>query len=409
MYLLAIDIRCFFLLSWLIAVSAEASSRVVATFRSGSSVNNVLVANDKVYVGAVNRLYCLHATNLSLIDEAVTGPVLDSPLCNPELTSCVGPRSSIVDTDNYNKILQVLPGTDGILACGSVRQGICEIRDAGNLRRTIRNSTVPVAANSANASTVSLLGKDSERIYVAATYSYDTPYREGFPAIATRLTSSLLPINSGSIEGEAAVYIRAEYRTRFRVQYIAAFLDEHYVYFATVQNKYVQAPSIANPTVSRLVRVCQNDDKYVSYSEIEIQCRGDDNALFGRLQALVRVDEELIGIFTDSDGRRSAICIFQLPKIRLTFFYNIDRCRAGTDTIGLPHIGRDSKCFNKSHLPLAEDTCQLGVGGAIEASQVAAVQYKDRVLRCLDARVVNEHTLVLLGTDAGEIMQVIAA
>lgn len=91
--------------------------------------------------------------------------------------------------------------------------------------------------------------------------------------------------------------------------------------------------------------------RYVSYSEIEIQCRGDDNALFGRLQALVRVDEELIGIFTDSDGRRSAICIFQLPKIRLTFFYNIDRCRAGTDTIGLPHIGRDSKCFNVSDDP----------------------------------------------------------
>lgn len=63
--------------------------------------------------------------------------------------------------------------------------------------------------------------------------------------------------------------------------------------------------------------------------------------------------------------------------------------------------------IQKSHLPLAEDTCQLGVGGAIEASQVAAVQYKDRVLRCLDARVVNEHTLVLLGTDGGEIMQVI--
>lgn len=70
-----------------------------------------------------------------------------------------------------------------------------------------------------------------------------------------------MPINSGSIDGEAAVHIRAEYRSRFHINYIAAFRDERYVYWAAVQNKYVQAPSLANPLVSRLIRVCQDDDK----------------------------------------------------------------------------------------------------------------------------------------------------
>lgn len=64
---------------------------------------------------------------------------------------------------------------------------------------------------------------------------------------------------------------------------------------------------------------------------------------------MTQVDGKLIGIFTDDENKQdSAICFFSLEKIRLTFWYNIDRCRGGTDTIGLPHIGRDSKCINVS-------------------------------------------------------------
>lgn len=87
--------------------------------------------------------------------------------------------------------------------------------------------------------------------------------------------------------------------------------------------------------------------RYVSYSEIEIQCRsGADNTNFNVLKAIKRIDEDLIGLFSGPEERNSAICIFNMPKIRLTFWYNIDRCRSGTDSIGLPHIGRDAKCIN---------------------------------------------------------------
>lgn len=62
--------------------------------------------------------------------------------------------------------------------------------------------------------------------------------------------------------------------------------------------------------------------------------------------------------------------------------------------------------FQKSHLPLAEDTCLLGVGGTIEASQVAAVQYSDRILTSVAARSIQEHVIVVIGTAGGEILQV---
>lgn len=54
---------------------------------------------------------------------------------------------------------------------------------------------VPVAANDPDSSTVAEVSKDGEKIFVAASYTFDTPYRESFPAIATRaLSNGLLPV-----------------------------------------------------------------------------------------------------------------------------------------------------------------------------------------------------------------------
>ncbi|TMS39516.1 hypothetical protein L596_006026 [Steinernema carpocapsae] len=379
----------------------DANPRVLSTYQAKTSINNVVLSGGKVYVGAINRLLSLNSTDLSLIHEVDTGPVLDSPFCNFDASSCIR-ASTLKETDNHNKILHVTSA--GLLACGSVRQGVCDTRSLQNIHDVLQSGTVPIAANSANSSTVSLIG-ESGFLHVAATYSSDSPYRENFPAIATREPPLFYTINSGSIEGEAAVQIRAEYRSRFRVKYVGAFFDEHYVYYASVQNKYVQAPSLANPLVSKIIRICANDQRYVSYSEIELQCRGADNANFNIIQGLSLEQDRLIGIFTDGSESRSAICIFDMQKVRLTFWYNIDRCRGGTLTRGLPHIGRDSKCTNKSHLPLSEDTCQLGVGGSIEADSVATVQFSDKVLTSVAARSIGKTTLVVVGSKSGEILQ----
>uniref|UniRef100_A0AC34RI63 Sema domain-containing protein n=1 Tax=Panagrolaimus sp. JU765 TaxID=591449 RepID=A0AC34RI63_9BILA len=331
--------------------------------------------------------------------------MLDSYLCNAELTSCIGPRAkeNIVQTNNTNKILHRLP--NGLLVCGSVRQGTCEIRSLDNLSQIISKSTVPVAANARNASTVSMVDDAGEKLFVAATYSYDSPYREGVPAVTTRLLYNFQPINSGGIESESAVTIRAEYRARFLVNYIGVFRHNKFVYWATVQNKYVGSTAYSKK-VTKLIRVCQDDDKYVSYSEIEIQCRSEDNTNFNILKAISFVGNKLVGVFTDDEtAKDSAICIFRMEQIQVTFWWNIDRCRSGTETIGLPHIGRDSKCINKSHLPLGEDTCLLGVGGTIEASQLAAVVFPNRILTTVGARVVDDKGIVIAGTNEGEIIQ----
>lgn len=176
----------------------------------------------QLVVGAVNRLYLLDSEKLLIVSNTTTGPLMDSPLCNPELSSCVGSRDSIVETDNHVKVLHyirdktdsssggrnqsaVVDGGGTLLVCGSTRQGVCELRYVNNLALRHRSHpkfgtafrNVPVAANSPTASTVSLLDADGERLFIAASHTHDaSPYREAFPAVATRLApAGLLPIN----------------------------------------------------------------------------------------------------------------------------------------------------------------------------------------------------------------------
>ena len=62
--------------------------------------------------------------------------------------------------------------------------------------------------------------------------------------------------------------------------------------------------------------------------------------------------------------------------------------------------------FQKSRLVISEDTCLFGVGGTIEASQMASAQFTDRTLTSVAARNVHGHTLVIAGSVAGDILQV---
>ncbi|CAD5219426.1 unnamed protein product [Bursaphelenchus okinawaensis] len=406
MYLSAWDLPCLIVFVTLLSCTS-ASDRVINTYRTSTNINNVLIKGDKVYIGAVNNIYVLNS-QLTLLAEQSTGPVLDSPYCSPDLNSCVGSKDLIESTDNYNKVLQYTPKSGLILVCGSVRQGVCEWRDLNTLRvvNKYEASVIPVAANAPNASTVSLLTKDEydeDQLFVAASLTTESPYREAFPAVSTRTLPSLATLNSGDLEGEAAVFIRADYRQMFKVEYVSTFTYENYIYTVSVQNRDLKSSS--GQPVSKLIRVCQYDDKYVSYSEIEIQCRGEDNTNYNIVKSMKLIENELVGVFTDQNEQNSAICFYPMSKVGTTFFYNIDRCWGGTSTVGLPHIGRDSKCINKSRIKVSNESCALGVGGSIEISQIAAKQFDDRILTAADARFIQGHYLLALGTKSGDILQ----
>uniref|UniRef100_A0A0N5A3Z0 Sema domain-containing protein n=1 Tax=Parastrongyloides trichosuri TaxID=131310 RepID=A0A0N5A3Z0_PARTI len=391
---------------------ANLSSRQSASLHLDSTINNIIIdkTNYNIYIGAVNELYKVTGSNLTLLQKSKTGPVLDSPLCNYDLSSCVDVNLVKQKTDNVNKLLQLTPSGQ-LLVCGSTRQGICNLYNSEDISLPIQNGTVPIASNSGNASTVGLIDEITGKLYVATSYSTDSPYRDNHPAIATREAPQYYPINYGSIEGEAAIQIRVEHRARFKVNYISSFKYDHYIFWGAVQNKNVHQKGgilnalVSNPLVTKLLRVCADDERYISYSELEIQCRGEDNTNYNILKSLYRLNDTLVGAFTDSSNRNAAICIFSMSRIQSTFWYNIDRCRDGIGKYGMPHIGRDYKCTKKPNLQLDQDTCFLGVGGSIETEQVASIVYNDRVITTLTGRNIAGNVIIVAGTEDGDILQ----
>uniref|UniRef100_A0AAF5DK30 Sema domain-containing protein n=2 Tax=Strongyloides stercoralis TaxID=6248 RepID=A0AAF5DK30_STRER len=392
--------------------SANLSSRQKAILHLNSTINNFIIdkTNNFIYVGGVNELYKLKVSNLTILQTSKTGPILDSPLCNYDLSSCVDLNLVKEKTDNYNKLLQITPSGQ-LLVCGSTRQGICNLYNNDDISLPIQNGTVPIVANSKNASTVGLIDSMTGKLYIATSYSTDSPYRDNHPAIATREPPLYYPINYGSIEGEADIQIRVEHRSRFKVNYISTFDYEHYIFWASVQNKNIYQKGgilnsmVSNPLITKLLRVCKDDERYISYSELEIQCRGEDNTNYNILKTIYRINDSLIGAFTDSLNKNTAICIFSMARIQSTFWYNIDRCRDGIGKYGMPHIGRDYKCTKKPNLQLDEDTCFLGVGGSIESEQIASLIYNDRIITTLTGRNIGGKTIIVAGTEDGDVLQ----
>lgn len=250
--------------------SANLSSRQKAILHLNSTINNFIIdkTNNIIYVGAVNELYKLKVSNLTILQTSKTGPILDSPLCNYDLSSCVDINIVKEKTDNYNKLLQITP-SGHLFVCGSTRQGICNLYDSNDITLPIKNGTVPIVSNTKNASTVGMIDSITGKLYIATSYSIDSPYRDNHPAIATREPPSYYPINYGSIEGEADIQIRVEHRSRFKVNYISTFKYEHYIFWASVQNKNIYQKGgilntmVSNPLITKLLRVCKDDERLV--------------------------------------------------------------------------------------------------------------------------------------------------
>ena len=109
-------------------------------------------------------------------------------------------------------------------------------------------------------------------LYVGVTYTDNSPYRSEVPAIASRSLESetLLEVANKSMTSGTQMFINSLARDSYPVNYIYGFSSGGFSYFLTTQRKRT-SPS---PFHSRLVRVCQSDPDYYSYTEVPIECTG---------------------------------------------------------------------------------------------------------------------------------------
>lgn len=213
-------------------------------------------------------------------------------------------------------------------------------------------------------------------LYVAATRSTKglPAYKDLIPAICMRNIDDF-DLFSTDFLTPSKVYIEAQQRKTFRVDYIYGFSSLQFSYFLTVQRASTDATS-AEDLVTRVVRVCQrNPAVRYTYAEIPLECRrGSRTFSVLRAATVVRVgarlarslglpdeapatdnDDVLVGVFADlsavaaaggSGGVAHALCVYPVLAVRRKFTETIQKCFNGVGNTGPEHIVVPEPCTN---------------------------------------------------------------
>ncbi|KAB1252538.1 Plexin-B3 [Camelus dromedarius] len=257
-----------------------------------------------LYVGAVNHLFQL-SPDLQLESVAITGPVFDSPDCVPFRDPAECPQARL--TDNANQLLLVSGRAQELVACGQVRQGVCEKRRLDDVAQVLYQAEDPgdgqfVAANTPGVATVGLVVPGPGRDLLLVARGLAGKLSGGVPPLTVRQLAGPQPFSSEGL-GRLVVGDLSDYNN----SYVGAFADTRSAYFvfrrrgARTQAEYC----------SYVARVCLGDANLYSYVEVPLTCRGQ-----GLIQAAFLAPGTLLGAFAAGPkGPQAALCAFPLAQL----------------------------------------------------------------------------------------------
>ncbi|CAH1158754.1 unnamed protein product [Phyllotreta striolata] len=420
------------------ARTAVTPKEIVRTFSDPKvrAFNHLVIDKNtgRVYIGAINRLYQLSPDLDSVITE-VTGPKLDSDDCSVvECNSAINKKL----TDNVNKALVIDYTTSRLISCGSLSQGICSVRPLQNISEGSQEVREAVVANNATVSTVAFIAPGppnppvSQVMYVGVTFTVGSPYRSEVPAVSSRSLDKdkMFSIAQTAVTTGTRMFVNSLARERYPITYVYGFASEGFSYFLTTQMKHTTSSQF----ISKLVRVCHDDENYYSYTEIPMDCISE--AQGGRKYNLVQAayvgkagsdlasdlgitaqDDVLFAVFSESDpivankpSNLSALCVYSLKSIRRKFMQNIKNCFSGKGQRGLDFISPSHQCVQTKLQTIGEDFCGLDVntplGGEQPVSAVPVLLFNTR-LTAVVATSTGDFTVVFIGTAKGHLKKVV--
>lgn len=239
-------------------------------------------STNQVIIGAKNHLYQVD-DQMRIVQDAVTGPRNDSNECT--FVEC--PQDSRRELkNNFNKVLLV--HGQSLIVCGTLFQGVCELRNLRNVSIVEQQVHDAVVANNEGSSTFAFVAPgpptSAQRnvLYVGVTFTGNSPYRSEIPAVASRSLEKnrMFQIASTAVTTGTRVIINNSARDSYLVNYVYGFSSDGFSYFLTTQPKHTTGHggggtgtgSGQREHVTKLVRICQDDAHYYSYTEIPVEC-----------------------------------------------------------------------------------------------------------------------------------------
>ena len=370
---------------------ASATDYITQTFTdpTNTGVFNHLVINKntgKLYIGAVNRMYHLR-DDITQIRSITTGPHMDNPNCPPEgdcvcSSDCENYERTFLDS--ISKALTIDYGAGRLIYCTNLFQGHCVKHDLEDISVKDDPTFTAIVSNDEVSSVVMFVApgppNDANVLYLGVTRSTEglSAYKDLIPAIASRNLATFRLASSGFTATKKE--LETQQRDVFRVDYIYGFSSGGFSYFLSVQKQSVDVA--VHNYVTRIIRVCQKDPNYYSYTEVPLECNHDGenyNILRAAYKAhpggdlardlglahippLSDMDDVLFGLFSKSQPQSmepmgdSVLCVFTLQAIRRIFTESIQNCFNGIGNTGPMHIVSPQPCIPTvshilTHLP----------------------------------------------------------
>ena len=302
-----------------------------------------------VFAAGKNSIFKFNGL-LKLVTQFKTGPVIDDLRCHPSDVDCS--RETMMDNNAY--ILEIDPSLNCLLFCGSVQQGLCSVLSLNNLTlRTLHevnnSSNYLGGGETAYAFYASEGFESSLSLFAARTYDGRSLHHSAKAISALSLHE--MPNSSIGFQLTASLDFEPSVKSEYIVRYIYGFTHGGFAYFVTVQRESLIDE---HSFVTRLVRFCQNDSNFYSYTEVTLTCRKKNsvatflNAAQAALLAPVGKDfsrrfglpEDEVGLYILMARSRekswqpdaaygSGLCLYTLTDIRKAFTKAQQDCYRG--------------------------------------------------------------------------------
>ncbi|XP_078309560.1 plexin A3-like [Crassostrea virginica] len=340
---------------------------------------------DTVLLGGVNYIYRVFAGNLTLDKTEKLGPryINSNPdmMYDSHVKVFLGIRKSNGETEEL-----VLCTIDYQFRCerrNITTLDVLSVTNFGVSWLLLNNSAWLLLNNSALTDSVAFIAPEPDlynssvpvALYMGLSWSNTAPsfIRDVLASFSRRHLNNFTLTYSG-LMSKSAVSVDQQIRGSFPIQYMHGFASGLFSYILTIQKSSV----LSEDYITKLIRVCQSDKSFYSYSETPLRCEyegkkmdflqaaytGKPGHLLANSLGIYPEDDILFGIFgskfqenrlTKTD-KESALCVYTLRSIDLVLKRNIQKCFQGIGRTGPDHISPPLNCL-KTNIQIGDDYC----------------------------------------------------
>uniref|UniRef100_A0A672LMS4 Plexin-B2-like n=1 Tax=Sinocyclocheilus grahami TaxID=75366 RepID=A0A672LMS4_SINGR len=421
-------------------VIAASSEEPILEFSTDSPINNV--AQDpqtgRVYLGAVNAIYQLNSL-LHLEARAETGPKKDARGCTPPVSTC----QDLKDTNNTNKLLLVHSANGSLIVCGSLYRGICSLLNLTNVKeqiyysdskgeRTYATSTEEHVSVVGVMATLEIDNKPFSVFLVGKGYGS----MDSSKLISTRIVQNYRDWVLFESIIEASTVQAVPFVPKYLHDFRFAFKNDNFVYFLFSRT----LGGTDNKNFTFVSRLCENDNHYYSYTELQLSC-GLKNR-YNKVQAAyltepgkmlaqaisesgdygnVREWHKVLFVVASSEegATESALCMYPLKNINQKLLDIVTACYTDNGKINNRLVVESPYTSSKDEPCVKHDkdiVNQYKCGADFLPSPLASRQefalkanpvfIRQNLLTAVAVAVENDHTVAFLGHNAGEVIKI---